>query len=189
MSGQNKQAKTLTDAQQRAVLASVADDATETAMTLLSVKAGMRAKEIASLTWAMISDAEGALGNEIALTNDASKGKRGGRTIPMNADLHAALKALWTPEASGHVILSRGRRMTANAVRVRFHRIFAGLGFKGASSHSGRRTFITKMARKIVSVGGSLKDVQELAGHASLSTTQRYIDSNADAKRLAVAAA
>jgi integrase/recombinase XerD len=45
------------------------------------------------------------------------------------------------------------------------------------------------MARRIVTVGGSLKDVQELAGHASLSTTQRYIESNGDAKRRAVEAA
>jgi integrase/recombinase XerD len=190
MTGLSKQAKVLTDAQQRAVLAAVAHDPTARAMALLSLKAGLRAKEVAELTWPMVCDAEGQLGDAIALTNDASKGKRGGRVIPMNGELRAALQALWTPGASAHVIRSaQGRKMTANAVTVRLHRLYSGLGFKGASSHSGRRTFITKMARKIVSVGGSLKDVQELAGHASLSTTQRYIDSNADAKRRAVEAA
>jgi site-specific recombinase XerD len=50
----------------------------------------------------------------------------------------------------------------------------------------GRRTFITKAARKIVEAGGSLRDVQELAGHASLSTTQRYIEGSTDAKRRVV---
>lgn len=189
MTGLSKQAKVLTDAQQRAVLAAVAHDATAQAMALLSLKAGLRAKEVASLTWPMVCDAEGDLADAIALQNVASKGKRGGRVIPMNTELRAALQALWTPDASGHVIRSQDRKMTANAVTVRLHRLYGGLGFKGASSHSGRRTFITKMARKIVSVGGSLKDVQELAGHASLSTTQRYIDSNADAKRRAVEAA
>ena len=63
--------------------------------------------------------------------------------------------------------------------------LFAGwyrtLGYQGCSSHSGRRTCITGAARKISMVGGSLRDVQMLAGHAALSTTQRYIE--ADVKR------
>jgi integrase len=57
------------------------------------------------------------------------------------------------------------------------------LKFEGASSHSGQRTFVTNCAKRAVASGGSLKDVQELAGHASLSTTQRYIQGNSDAKR------
>ena len=59
-------------------------------------------------------------------------------------------------------------------------------GAPGASSHSGRRTFVTRCARKIVEAGGSLRDVQELAGHASLSTTQRYIQGDTAAKRRVV---
>jgi integrase/recombinase XerD len=56
------------------------------------------------------------------------------------------------------------------------------LGFVGCSSHSGRRTFITTAARKISTVGGSLRDVQMLAGHTNLRTTQRYIDANPEAQ-------
>ncbi len=63
-----------------------------------------------------------------------------------------------------------------------FQRWYRHLGFVGCSSHSGRRTFITNAARKISAVGGSLRDVQELAGHSNLRTTQRYIDVNPDAQ-------
>ena len=60
---------------------------------------------------------------------------------------------------------------------------FADLGLQGCSSHSGRRTFITNAARAVHRVGGSLRDVQLLAGHSSIETTQRYIDGNSDAQR------
>jgi integrase/recombinase XerD len=50
----------------------------------------------------------------------------------------------------------------------------------------GRRTFITNAARKISTVGGSPRDIQALAGHSNLSTTQRYIESHAEARRLIV---
>ncbi|WP_253278846.1 site-specific integrase, partial [Roseobacter sp. HKCCD7390] len=53
---------------------------------------------------------------------------------------------------------------------------YRDLGLLGCSSHSGRRTFITNAAKKITDVGGSLRDVQYLAGHTSLHTTERYID-------------
>ena len=53
----------------------------------------------------------------------------------------------------------------------------------GCSSHSGRRTFITNAARKISTVGGSLRDVQMLAGHSSLAVTQRYIEGDSEARR------
>ena len=64
-----------------------------------------------------------------------------------------------------------------------FHRLYKTLQLTGCSSHSGRCTFITRTARKVAEAGGSLRDVQQLAGHASLSMTQRYIEGDTDAKR------
>ncbi len=81
---------------------------------------------------------------------------------------------------------SAGRGLSAASVAVWFHRLYDSIGLAGCFSHSGRRTFITRAARKIVEAGGSLRDVQQLAGHAQLGTTQGYIDGSSDAKRRVV---
>jgi integrase/recombinase XerC len=188
----SKQAKTLSPRELTRLLDLVSHSrhpARDRVVVLLSFKAGMRAKEIASLTWSMLTDASGALADRIALTDRASKGKGSGREIPMHHELREALVAL--REVRGDkvrpdrpVIYSeRAEGYSANAVAVWFHERFRELGLHGASSHSGRRTFITAAARKIVEAGGSLRDVQQLAGHASLATTQRYIEGDAEARR------
>jgi integrase len=154
-------------------------------MVLLSTKAGLRAGEIANLTWDMVLDATGQLGNVIALRDVAAK-KGSGRLIPMHPDLADALSA-WRQGStgwSGHVVRSeRGGPMTALSIVVWFKRAYAYLGLDGCSSHSGRRTFITRAARLVHKAGGSLRDVQLLAGHRSIQTTQRYIDGDTDAQR------
>src|SRR5438876_10569249 len=63
-------------------------------MVLLSMKAGLRAKAMASLTWAMVTDAQGQVTEVLHVPNRASKGKTGGRTIPLHPDLQAALVTL-----------------------------------------------------------------------------------------------
>ena len=73
--------------------------------------------------------------------------------------------------------------MTAKAIVDWFTDVFAGLGLQGCSSHSGRRTFVTRAARLIQKAGGSLRDVQQLVGHQSIKTTQGYIDGDYDAQR------
>lgn len=185
--GLTKQARILTEAQIKGALATCSthrNAARDRAMVLLSVKAGLRACEIAALTWPMVTDAQGALADEIALQNIASKGKRGGRVIPLNADLKAALATVErTTLPHQRVIAGERGPLSANAVAAWFVRLYRGLGFDGCSSHSGRRTFITRAARKVIEAGGSLRDVQELAGHSSLTETQRYIDGSASAKR------
>jgi integrase len=194
MTGLGKQAKILSEPQISAALSAVASrryPLRDAVMVLLSVRAGLRAKEIALVTWGMVTDVQGEVGTAIALLNEASKGRRGGRVIPMSAGLRTALLELRAtrndPEPTDRIIHSeRDAGMSPGAVQVWFHRIYAELGFAGASSHSGRRTFVTRCAKRIVEAGGSLRDVQELAGHASLSTTQRYIQGDSDAKRRVV---
>ena len=63
-----------------------------------------------------------------------------------------------------------------------FTRVFNAAGIEYASSHSGRRWFITRMAH----AGISPKVIMELAGHKQLKTTQRYIDVSDEQKRCAV---
>jgi integrase len=77
----------------------------------------------------------------------------------------------------------RSDRMSPQAIVNLFWRWYREIGFDGCSSHSGRRTFITNSARKISTVGGSLRDVQMLAGHSDLRTTQRYIEPNPEAQK------
>jgi integrase len=191
-----KQAKILTDRQVRAVLAELDTrryPLRDRVMFLLSMKAGMRAVEIASITWGMVTDAEGEIGDVIALQNRASKGKGGGRVIPMHPDVKAALTAVHREQSEKvqsdcPVIYSeRNRGLSPGAVAVWFHRLYAGLGMVGCFSHSGRRTFITRAARKISEAGGSLRDVQMLAGHANLGTTSKYIEHDAEAQKKVVA--
>jgi integrase/recombinase XerD len=153
-------------------------------IVLLSVKAGLRAGEIANLTWEMVLDAAGDIGTIIELRDHAAK-KKSGRIIPIHADLRHALQA-WRKVTIDHGPVVRSERngpMTPLGIVVWFNRAYAALGLAGCSSHSGRRTFITRAARLVHKAGGSLRDVQLLAGHRSIQTTQRYIDGDSDAQR------
>ena len=73
--------------------------------------------------------------------------------------------------------------MQPNSIVNWFVSLFAELGITGCSSHSGRRSFITVAARNVHKAGCSLRDVQLLAGHRSIETTQRYIDGHTDGQR------
>ena len=187
-----KQAKIVGDKQVPAVLAELDTrryPLRDRTIFMFSLRAGLRAKEIASVTWGMVADAEGEIADVIALENWASKGKVGGRHIPMHPEIKAALTALRQERGDKArqdwpVIYSeRERGLSAGAVTVWFHRLYRDLGMVGCSSHSGRRTFITRVARKISEAGGSLRDVQMLAGHANLGTTSSYIEHDAEAQK------
>jgi integrase len=154
------------------------------AIVLLSVKAGLRAAEIANLTWEMILDPGGGISTLLELRDSAAK-KGHGRLIPLHSELRSALMALKgdTSFERPVVVSERGGKMKARSVVIWFSRAYKALGLDGCSSHSGRRTFITRAARLVHKAGGSLRDVQLLAGHRSIQTTQRYIDGDIDAQR------
>lgn len=153
-------------------------------IVLLSVKAGLRAGEIAKLTWDMVLDASGEIGAVLELQDHAAK-MGSGRIIPLHPYLQQALSALrQSSPGSGPIIRSeRGGPMTPLSIVIWFSRTYDKLGLDGCSSHSGRRTFVTKAARLVHKAGGSLRDVQLLAGHRSIQTTQGYIDGDSDAQR------
>jgi integrase len=188
-----KQAKILNRAQTEAVLAyleKTRHPARNRLIFLLSIRAGLRAKEIAAVTWSMVLDSDGGIAADIALRDEASKGSSG-RIIPISKELRTALevfKVECTRAMPGERIVQTERsKATSAQVIVNLFKVwYARLGFEGCSSHSGRRTFITNAARRISTVGGSLRDVQVLAGHSALSTTQRYIEISAEAKRKVV---
>jgi integrase/recombinase XerD len=188
--GLAKQAKILSKTQVEAVLGYLSKTRypiRNRVIFLLSVKAGLRAKEIACLNWEMLSDAEGEIGSSIHLVNQASKG-RSGRIIPHNKELQSALIELrsWNnrlKRSSFVVATERAEKTSAAAITNLFGNWYSDLGFIGCSSHSGRRTAITAWARRISTVCGSLRDVQILAGHSALTTTQRYIEGSGDAQK------
>lgn len=178
-----KVARTLDDRRIASCIKSVANE-TERAMLLLSIKAGLRAAEIADLTWDRI-DFEG---NTLLLTE--TKGGKP-RSLPMNGQLRdtlLGLRPMYPKSATGRVIIGPfSRPLTANSVAQWFRKFYVvRMGWEGFSSHSGRRTFVTKAARAIIEAGGTLKDVQAMVGHADMKTTSRYIDTNEDAQKRVV---
>jgi integrase/recombinase XerD len=160
------------------------------AIVLLSFKAGLRACEIAGLDWSMVLDPSGRMGTSLFIASGIAKNGRP-RRLPLHHELRAALEQLNKLEGRprvGPVIRSqRSGGMRPRSVVNWFKSLYLELGLQGCSSHSGRRTFITLSARLVSKAGGSLRDVQELAGHSDLSTTQRYIEGDRDAQRKLVA--
>ena len=195
--GIGKQAKTLNSIQVEVILHHIGNrrnGVRNKVIFLLSIRAGLRAKEIAKLKWSMVVGSDSEIGDSIHLTNEASKGNSG-RIIPINKALKATLSELYSRDRIDEcfdqttayaVTTERSKHASAQAIVNQFQRWYRELGLVGCSSHSGRRTFITNAARKISTVGGSLRDIQSLAGHSSLQTTQRYIEVDNRAKRLVI---
>ena len=155
-------------------------------IVLLSFRAGLRACEIAGLDWASVLRPDGRISSTINIDGSTAKNGRA-RSLPMHVELRRSLEQLHRNcgrPAFGPVIRSRrGGHFTARSIVNWFAKLYAIAGLDGCSSHSGRRTFITNAARLVAKTGGSLRDVQELAGHSALTTTERYIEGSREAQR------
>ena len=195
--GLGKQAKTLSRTQVKMIseyLLTNRHGLRDQTIFYFSVKAGLRAKELAHLKWSMVMNSDGSVGDHLDLPNSSSKGN-GGRVVPLNKDLkrnliemleeHQTYK-VFNPSTSSIFRTERSKSTTPQAIVNMFQRWYGRLGLIGCSSHSGRRTFITETSKKISTVGGSLRDIQMMVGHSSLQTTQRYIESDSESQKKVV---
>ena len=192
-----KQSKILTDKQVEVMVSYLSgrrNGLRNRVIFLLSLKSGLRSKEISGLRWSMVVGPDGEIGDTINLTNEVSKGKSG-RIIPLNRILKQSLqdllmehRSLWGFDIhTGHLVRTERQDHTSpQSIVNMFQRWYREVGFVGCSSHSGRRTFITNTSRKIGLVGGSLRDIQIMVGLKNLQTTQRYIDYDTDCQRMVV---
>jgi len=188
-----KQAKTLTQQELRRVLdytATRKHSVRNRALLMTTHLSGMRVGEVASLRNSDVLDAEVNIRNEIRLSAEQTKGNEA-RVVFVSDKLRKELE-LYTRTMNKATInpvlkffYSQKRNsdgFTANTLTQFFHYLYKRAGIDGASSHSGRRTFITNLATK----GVGVRVLMSLAGHKNISTTQAYIDVNDDMKRKAV---
>jgi integrase/recombinase XerD len=189
----SKQAKTLTTTELRRVLdytATRKHSARNRALLMTTHLSGMRVGEVASLRNSDVLDAEGNIRTEIRLSAEQTKGNEA-RVVFVNDKLRKELelytrfmdKANINPVVKFFYSQKKASDgFTANTLTQFFHYLYKRAGVDGASSHSGRRTFITNLASK----GVGVRVLMSLAGHKNISTTQAYIDVNDDMKRKAV---
>lgn len=184
-----KQARTLTEKQLKGVLASCSSrryGARDRAILAVSHYAGLRAKELAALTLDNVKDSEGAIRNEFLLVGSQTKGGKSRRVFiskKLRKELDQYLKAVKLRAICPSLFQSqKGAAFSANTMCQLMIGIYRGVGLEGATSHSGRRSLISSLANK----GVSVKVLAEIAGHSSIQTTSRYILVNDELLRTAI---
>lgn len=183
------QAKTLTLKEMRRVLDNIASNphaARNRLMLLMTHWAGMRVGEVAALKIGDVRNVDGSVKHEIRLDAAQTKGKHA-RVVflsdKLRREIASYLKSLKVEEARLPMIRTQKRRaFSANTLCQTINAIYRRAGIEGATSHSGRRSFITTLASK----GIGVRVLAALAGHRSIATTQAYIDVNDEMKRAAV---
>jgi integrase/recombinase XerD len=184
-----KQAKTFTEKELKQVLTYISlrrHALRNRAMLLLTHWAGMRVGEVAALLVGDVVNADGSIKSEIRLAPEQTKGRHA-RTVflgqKLRRELAAYVASLKNPRPERPLFYTQKRAgFTANTLCQYFHWLYKEAGVQGASSHSGRRSFITNLANK----GVGVRVLMSLAGHRNISTTQAYIDVNDGMQRKAV---
>ena len=186
-----KQAKTLNQQELRKVLDYISTRKhaqRNRAMLMTTFLSGMRVGEVSALRFSDVVDSEGNIRNEIRLTPQMTKGQYA-RVVFINERLRKELQQyirFYNPTDKTMKFFYSQKRdsdgFNANTLTQHFHFLYRRAGLDGASSHSGRRSFITNLASK----GVSVRVLMNLAGHRSISTTQAYIDINDNMLRSAV---
>jgi len=187
----SKQAKTLNQNEIRRVLDYCATRKHSTRNRCLlytTFLSGMRVGEVASLRYSDVVNVDGTIKNEIRLTAEQTKGNEA-RVVFVNEKLRKEFeryiltyKPINTNLKFFYSQKSGSNGFNSNTLTQFFYYLYRKSGVDGASSHSGRRTFITNLATK----GVGVRVLMSLAGHKNISTTQAYIDVNDDMKRKAV---
>ena len=158
------------------------------AMMMLTHLAGLRVGEVACLRWSDVTNQDGTVKEEIRLLPDMTKGRHA-RTVFINIRLREELQAYAAhtkcvdrsyPFFASQKSIRAG--FNANSLTQTFALIYQGAGIEGASSHSGRRTFLTNLANK----GTAIHILKTLAGHRSISTTAAYLYSSPSQLKAAV---
>ena len=157
-------------------------------MMLLTHWAGLRIGEVACLRWCDVTNSDGQVKDEIRLLPDMTKGRHA-RTVFVSAKLKTELLAYALqarcvdrsyPFFASQKSVKSG--FSANSLAQTFALLYEGAGIEGASSHSGRRTFLTTLANK----GTAIHILKTLAGHRSISTTAAYLYSSPSQLKAAV---
>jgi integrase/recombinase XerD len=184
------QAKTLTKAEVKRTIDVVKSCSRyvqrDITMLLLTHWCGMRIGEVASLLVSDVINAEGVIRAEIKLKATQTKGNAERVVfVPerMRKELMRYMQSAKKLAHSDYLFeTQKAKRFSANSATQHLQRLYERAGISGATSHSGRRTFITELAAK----GVGVRVLAALAGHRSIQTTQRYIDVNDDMMRNAI---
>ncbi|MND98861.1 Transposase [compost metagenome] len=185
-----KQARVLTDAEFKRLLAVIAQTkyaGRNRLAVMLSHLAGLRVGEIAALTVRDVIDGEGKVREQLRLRAEITKGGHA-RVVFLNEKLRREIERhrMDRPEnrdADAPLLLTQKRTtFSANTLCQLMGQLYKSAGLDGATSHSGRRWFITRLAHS----GVSPKVIMTLAGHQNLTTTQRYIDVRDEMMKAAV---
>jgi len=153
---------------------------------ILSIYAGLRVGEIAALTIQDVATVEGNARREIKLGAHQTKGAKG-RTVVLSSrareEIGSFVKSLaHTPDDRPLIASQRnGRSFSAVSLSMLFKEIYEMAGIR-TSSHSGRRTFATRLNAS----GVGMKTIQKLMGHRHIGTTALYCEVSDETLRNAV---